>query len=73
LFVYFFLLGPSSFELLSLRLLDALDVLLLALVLIFGVSVGCGVGEVALSAGAGEVSALGVFPFSTAFALFLHS
>ena len=73
MFVYFFLLGSSSFELLSLRLLDALDVLLLTYMLILGVGVCCGVGEVALSAGAGEISALGVFPFSTAFALFLHS
>ena len=69
----FFLLGSSSLELLSLRFFDALDELLLTFVLIFSMGVGCSIRKVAFSTGAAEVSAFGVFAFSPAFALFLHS
>lgn len=69
--VDFFFLWPSSPELLSLRLLNAFNIGLISEVFVLGVSVGSGIGEVALATEAGEISALRVFLFSPFFGLHL--
>ena len=72
LFVNFFLLWPSSFQLLSLRFFDSFNVLFFPLVLVFGMSVSCSIREIAFATRTGEISAFRVFTFASAFALFLH-
>jgi hypothetical protein len=63
--------GPAAFEFLPLGTADVLQVGFVQLVFVLDVGVGCGVGEVAAAAAAGEVAALGVFPSSPC-VLLLH-
>jgi hypothetical protein len=65
-------LGPAPLELLSLGLGDALDVLLVSLMLVLCVRVRSSVRKVALATEAAKISTFGVFPFSPPLALLFH-
>lgn len=56
--------GSTSYSFLSLWLADVLEEVFGEIVFIFNVGVGCSVGEVFLTAFAGEISALRVLALS---------
>lgn len=68
----FLFLWPASLELLLGWFFDPIDIGFISCVFIFGVGVGCSVGEVALAAETGVVSAFRVFWVASRFSAILH-